>query len=603
MSDPAHFRSPRSEPPEPELRRRLRELEVIYRMTDAISRAQHLGDVYAEALAGLRDAIAADRLSILLFDPDGVLRFKAWRGLSEAYRQAVEGHSPWTPHTLDPAPILVSDARTDPALEGIRQTVLAEGIRGLAFVPLSFRGRVLGKFMVYFDRPHEFAPAEIRLVEMIGRQTAFAIARVRADEALRRRENEAAFLATAGRDLSDSLDVRDTVRSVARIAVRNLAARAAVYSFADDRLQQIAAASRTDESEQAARIGGLLGDEPLDRTTPVWRAVLEQRPIVVDAVSTDTVGTIERGVAIPLIARGRTIGALVLVSGPELPAHEPENVALAVELAARAALALDNALLYQDVERANRSKTQFIATMSHELRTPLNAIVGYADLLEHSIGGRLSDTQRGHVQRVTACATHLRSIIEEALVFARAEAGRENVEIELLDVGQLAVEAAALLEPSIAARGLRFELQRPERAVRVRADARRLRQVLVNLLSNSLKFTDRGRIGVQIVAEREVARIVVSDTGAGIAAEDLDRIFEPFTQVDQSVERRATGSGLGLAVSRRYVELMGGTITVASEPGRGSEFTIRLPREIGAADAPAPFRADIDEPQIAPASM
>jgi signal transduction histidine kinase len=228
-------------------------------------------------------------------------------------------------------------------------------------------------------------------------------------------------------------------------------------------------------------------------------------------------------------------------------------------------------------EAANRAKSEFLATMSHELRTPLNAIIGYADLLEAQVRGPLNDEQRSQVERVRRSAGHLLQLIEEVLTFARLEAAHEQVRPERVELGAAAREAVELMEAVAAGRGLALRLRLPEAEVQATADPDRLRQVLLNLLSNALKFTDAGEISLSLEVGDDHALLAVRDSGIGIAATDLERIFEPFTQLDASHTRSRGGAGLGLSVSRGLTRLMGGELWALSEPGRGSVFTLRLP--------------------------
>jgi len=235
--------------------------------------------------------------------------------------------------------------------------------------------------------------------------------------------------------------------------------------------------------------------------------------------------------------------------------------------------------LYLEADQANRAKASFLAVMSHELRTPLNAVVGFTELLEAEISGPLTQMQRKHLERIRTGTNHLIQIIEEILTFSRAEAGREEVHLQTVSVGDLAAEAAALVKPMAGEKGLGFEVIAPDALPAIETDQRKLRQILLNLLSNAVKFTDRGAVELQMTAEDGGVCFAVKDTGSGIASSELERIFEPFRQVDQSSRRRVGGTGLGLAVTRQLVDLIGGTIEVESTPGQGSTFTVRLPQK------------------------
>jgi len=227
-------------------------------------------------------------------------------------------------------------------------------------------------------------------------------------------------------------------------------------------------------------------------------------------------------------------------------------------------------------EEANQAKTAFLAHMSHELRTPLNAIIGYSGLLEALIEGPLTDGQKKQLNRIDVGARHLLQIIEQILTFSRIEAGHEGAHFEAADLAALTREAAALVEPLATAKKLAFFCDAPER-LDADTDPGKFRQVLLNLLSNAVKFTDRGEVRLELRGDGERNSIRVSDTGIGIPSEHHARIFEPFSQVAEPSNRRPGGTGLGLSVTSRLVDLLGGTIGVESTPGRGSTFTVQLP--------------------------
>jgi two-component system sensor histidine kinase/response regulator len=241
------------------------------------------------------------------------------------------------------------------------------------------------------------------------------------------------------------------------------------------------------------------------------------------------------------------------------------NARLAAEQSQREALA------------ASRTKSDFLARMSHELRTPLAAIMGYGELLYDGITGPVNPEQKRQLDRIRASANHLLSIIDEILTLARMEAGKERAQIQEVGIHELLESVASMAEPLAAAKGLSFTLGNTQSNIRLKTDPMKLRQVLLNLISNAVKYTESGSVTLESEAADGNVHFFVKDTGVGVDGEHLEKIFEPFWQVEQTTTRRSGGTGLGLAVTRQFVDLLGGRISVASELGKGSAFQVTLP--------------------------
>ena len=247
--------------------------------------------------------------------------------------------------------------------------------------------------------------------------------------------------------------------------------------------------------------------------------------------------------------------------------------------AERERLLADAQAARREAETANRAKGEFLATMSHELRTPLNAIGGYAELMELGIRGSVTPQQVEDLRRIQASQRHLLGLVNEVLNYARIETG--TVRYDMADVPLAAVVASVepLVAPQLAARGLAFATFCREPSPVALADREKLRQVLLNLLSNAIKFTEPGgRVEVTCGEEGDTVHISVRDTGVGIEPDELERVFEPFVQVNATLTRTHEGTGLGLAISRDLARGMGGDLTVRSALGVGSTFTLTLPR-------------------------
>jgi nitrogen-specific signal transduction histidine kinase/CheY-like chemotaxis protein len=247
----------------------------------------------------------------------------------------------------------------------------------------------------------------------------------------------------------------------------------------------------------------------------------------------------------------------------------------------------------QQLREATRAKDQFMAVMSHELRTPINAIMGYSDLLDLGVKGDLNDDQRAMLARVRDTSRHLLGLINEVLDLAKIGAGRMDLTIAELRVRDVVERAAQQILPIASAKGLALEVVHTDADAdaTVLADETRLTQIVINLLSNAVKFTTTGSISIGFARLGERVEILVRDTGPGISAEQQERIFEEFYQVEGGLARASGGTGLGLAIARRFARLMGGDITVSSVRGTGSEFRVHLPaagvRRDGDGDAAA----------------
>ena len=250
--------------------------------------------------------------------------------------------------------------------------------------------------------------------------------------------------------------------------------------------------------------------------------------------------------------------------------------------AATAHLEEQNAqLLWQahEVEKANRLKSEFLASMSHELRTPINAIVGYAALLLEGMFGKLSDQQRDPLDRTRAAADHLRALIDDILDLAKIEAGKMQFTLEELSLSDVLKEVSLQMEPMFRRKVLSYTIDVANETPTIVSDRTKLKQILLNLLSNAMKFTTRGGVSVVVRPHAMGVRIDVNDTGIGIRPEHLSVIWEDFRQVDQSRTREFGGTGLGLSITRKLVERLGGTISVESIVGVGTSFTVMVPLE------------------------
>jgi signal transduction histidine kinase len=293
--------------------------------------------------------------------------------------------------------------------------------------------------------------------------------------------------------------------------------------------------------------------------------------------------------AAPLIAHDRLLGVLTVVRGEHALAFSPREAQRLRVIADHAALAMWKAELLEQSRAADRAKGRFLATISHELRTPLTALTGYEELLADEVMGPLTEPQTDILERMRSVTHHLTVMIEEVLAFSSIEAGREIVRPTEFLAADLVRAALAIAEPLARQKRLTLACDLPAEPIRLTSDIDKVRQIIVNLAGNAVKFTDRGEVRIVLSevhssgeaegAERREVRFAVSDTGPGIAPDDARRLFRPFSQVDAGLTRRHGGTGLGLYISQRLAQLLGGRIEVESELGAGSMFTLVIPAD------------------------
>ncbi len=410
-------------------------------------------------------------------------------------------------------------------------------VQSVMVTPLLIGSRLVGAIAsVHSDPERIFGPQDLRLLQLFAPQAAIAIENARLFDSAQRyhealvRNNPVAIVNV---DLDDAI----TTCNPAFESLFGYAETEVIGRNLDELLT-------TDETLQEARAYSKQTAAGRKATGTGRRRCKDGRLVDVEILS------------VPVVVAGERAGLMALY-------HDITEL-----LKAR-----------REAEAANSAKSQFLASMSHELRTPLNAIIGYSEMLEEDAIEREQPESVADLQKIRAAGKHLLALINDVLDLSKIEAGKLDLYLETFDLRQAVTEVATTVEPLIARNRNRLVVECAPDLGTVHSDLTRVRQVLLNLLSNASKFTEGGTI--TLAAERTAAHIVfrVSDSGIGMTPEQMTRLFEPFSQAETSTSKKYGGTGLGLAITRRFCELMGGEISVASEPGKGSTFTVRLPED------------------------
>jgi GAF domain-containing protein len=503
---------------------------------------------------------------------------------------------------VDRRVVHIRDIRGDPDF-GVHRLRSMQGFRTILAVPMIRESVPIGALALWRRDVQPFSDAEIGLVQTFADQAVIAIENVRLFNELeaRTREltrsvDELTALGDVGRAVSSTLDL-ETVLGTIVTRANQLAGTDGCTIWEYD---EAAAEFRQRASGYAdVREAALL--DPIGRSTPIpkgqglaGRAALLRAPVQIPDIAVEAsydspirAPLLQAGyraiLTVPLVLEEHVIGALG-VSRKTPGEFAPEIVRLLTTFATQSALAIQNARLFREIEEKSREleaasqhKSEFLANMSHELRTPLNAIIGFSEVLNERMFGELNEKQEEYLKDIHASGQHLLSLINDILDLSKIEAGRMELELTDFNLPATLDNALTLVRERAGRRGIALHLTVDERLDQVRADERKVRQVVLNLLSNAIKFTpEGGRIELWAVPMDGAVEVSVSDTGVGIAPEDQEAIFEEFKQVGTS-DKKVEGTGLGLALSRKFIELHGGRIWVKSEVGLGSTFTFTIP--------------------------
>ncbi len=597
-----------------ETQQRNKELATLNEIIGSANQTLELSEILDIVLTRVLSAIDMDAGLISMVDQaKGTLELATWHGLPEGMvnkfqKEGMAGTL--CAKVYDDKQALAIDDLYEEATLNVTG-LLAAGFRAYLGVPLVAGGQAIGTLCTFNLEPKTIKQNTIDLMITMGSQIGFAIenarlfAQTQASEDTLRRQNE--YLATSaeiGRLVTSTLDIETLFgRTVNLIHERFGFYHAAIFTIDETGFHaNLASATGSAGAEMLQRHHSL----PVGSKSIVGTVSSTGNPLIVNNVAIDPthrpnplLPETRSEAAIPLRIGKRIIGVIDLQS-KEIDAFKQADIAVLATLADQVAIAIDNARSYELAQQAinemrelDRLKSQFIANMSHELRTPLNSIIGFSRVIIKGIDGPVTDLQEQDLSAIYNSGQHLLRLINDILDLSKIDAGKMELAFDDVDIAELLENVVPTVAGLVKDKPIEIIQNIDPNIPIIRADAMRLRQVMINLLSNAAKFTDEGSITIAAHIRRNPNgqhEIVVSvtDTGAGISPEDRNKLFQAFSQVDSSPTRKTGGTGLGLSISRRLVELHGGIIDVTSEVGKGSTFyfTLPLPQEVESVPQP-----------------
>ncbi|MBW1844823.1 MAG: GAF domain-containing protein, partial [Deltaproteobacteria bacterium] len=529
----------------------------------------------------------------------------ALQAYRDTYPRQPGGGSSTSRAILSGTIVHIPDVAVEPGFDqGILKSAQIANLRSAVSVPMIRDGRPVGTITVTRSLAEAFPDTQIELLKTFADQALIAIENVQLFQELQTRTGELARsvedlqgLAEVSQTIGANLDLEIVLATIVTHAVQLTNTDAGtIYEF--DEAEQVflpcinhgISAEVIDSLRKSRqRVGDKSG---IGQSAAIRKPF--QIPDLLNAPDYPMGAVTKAGfralLAVPLLREERIIGGLVVRR--KTPGEFPrETLDLLQTFAAQSALAIQNARLFQEIEEkgrelevASRHKSQFVANMSHELRTPLNAIIGYSEMLQEEAEDLGQEDFLPDLRNIHVAGKHLLSLINDILDLSKIEAGKMELYLEHFDVATMVRDTVATIQPLVEQNANKLQLDCQDDESAMHADLTKVRQALFNLLSNACKFTDQGTITLSVSRESINAspwmRFRVSDTGIGMTPQQMDKLFQAFSQADASTTREYGGTGLGLAISRKFCQMMGGDITVESVFGEGATFTIRLPAEV-----------------------
>jgi PAS domain S-box-containing protein len=569
-----------------------RRLRTVVAASTKLFRIPHLSAVVASAMSIAQDLVPADAYVIWRLKQETGWKPLAFDGVSAEFASATSTQGKTDFELTEP--MAIEDVPTWSAGASRRQVYMDEGIVSMLVVPLLLNSHCHGAFGFYHRVPHQYSDVDVNTAAVLANLTAAAMTNAELFDD-HQRVVRAGVLADVLRCLSTPLNSQEMLTNIVTVLVPRIADCCAVDLVGTESDVELLAAAHVDESK-GAMIHELRSRFPEILFTPgaSGSVIASGQSVFVRKVTEDMLVAafpeneerlqliralgIASYICVPLTGQHGVIGAMTLASGESGRHFVEDDLVLAQELAHRTAVAIESAQAYEESQRANRIKDNFLATLSHELRTPLNAILGYTWMLR---ANSLAENRREHaLETVERNAKIVSQMLYDLLDVSRIASGKLSLTMQQMDLRQLVLESVESVAPSASDKGLSLHVKSDEDPLLIQGDRARLQQVFWNLLSNALKFTPSGgRINVTVKSSPKAAKVAIQDSGIGIPPDFQLKVFEPFQQVRLKSAPQIGGLGLGLAIVRQIVELHGGTVALESEgEGKGSTFTIQLPR-------------------------
>jgi signal transduction histidine kinase len=566
-----------------EISQRANELAVLYDVSRDMMTTLDLDTLLPTIAERVTEILSADRCTVFLFNEESELLqaraaygYMAERMANFSYRPSEEivgqVHATGTTQYM-------------PDLDDVPDLPQRDAIRAVLAVPLmSATAGSLGALSVASLQPRAFTPNQQQLLETMASQITGAIENARLYRAAERHSMELAALYEVGKEITATLKLDSMLRTITDVAIRLVGADKSLILLVDterERLTKIVGRGysptqldgHTFREFQNGISGWVLREKASTLSVNIQTDERNQGKARISAQQSD-----DRSAAVaPLSIGDQVIGTLTVINSQRASTFTLADLNLITMLAGQATIAIQNAQLYEAAQEADRLKSAFLATMSHELRTPLNSIIGFTGIILQGLTGPLTNEQTKQLKMVQGSARHLLNLINDVLDISKIEAGQLETDAEPFDMKAAVEKAVQTVTPLAEKKGLAMVFEVAPEVGQITSDQRRVEQILINLLNNAIKFTQEGETRVTCQVNDDQIVTHVTDTGIGIKPEDIDKLFNPFQQIETGLTRRHEGTGLGLSISKKLVEMLGGEIWVESQWGAGSTFAFSLP--------------------------